>query len=275
MTSRSSSHLFSLRRPSLRRPSLGRLTLGALLTINLVTPANATVVEFQTVLGNFSVNLFDETTPATVANFLDYVNNGAYTDSIIHRTEPDFVIQGGGFTYDGTLPVGTVATNAAVANEPELSNRRGTIAMAKLANQPDSATSQWFFNLVDNQTTLDGQNGGFTVFGIVMDNGMDVVDAIADLQTFNFGGALTTLPLRDYTDTTIDPNGDNFVVITGVVVTDSTASTNTGLLPPANTIINEPAPTTPITIDGGGGGGASSPLALMAVWLLALVRRRV
>lgn len=231
--------------------------------------ASATVVEFQTVLGNFSVNLFDDTTPQTVANFLDYVNNGAYTDSVVHRSEPGFVIQGGGFTYGGTIPLDTVTANDPVANEPVLSNRRGTIAMAKVSGQPDSATSQWFINLVDNQGALDGQNGGFTAFGIVMDDGMDVVDAIAALQRFNLGGAFSAMPLRDYTDTTMDPDGDNIVIVSAVVVTDTATTTNTNLLPPANTTIN---PTTP-TDSGGGGGGAPGIPGLMALAALALRRR--
>lgn len=235
--------------------------------------AQATVVEFQTVLGSFSVNLFDETTPATVANFLDYVNNGAYTDSIVHRSVPGFVIQGGGFTYDGTLPLGDVPANAAVANEPELSNVRGTIAMAKIGGQPNSATTQWFISLVDNATDLDDNNGGFTVFGIVMDNGMDVVDAIAALDRFNLGAPLGELPLRAYTDTSVDPDGDNFVVVSDIVVTDTTVSTNTNLLPPANTLINPPVVTPPSS--GGGGGGAFGLTSLLLMGICLLRRRRI
>ncbi len=239
-----------------------------------MTPAaQATVVEFQTVLGSFSVNLFVETTPATVTNFLDYVNNGAYTDSIFHRSVPDFVIQGGGFTYGGTLPLATVPANAAVANEPELSNVRGTIAMAKIGGQPDSATTQWFISLVDNSGDLDGDNGGFTVFGVVMDNGMDVVDAIAALDRFNFGGALAETPLRDYTDTTVDPDGDNFALVSDIVVTDTTVSTNTNLLPPVNVTINPPTPVTPPS-SGGGGGGAFGLSSLFLMGGLLLRRRR-
>ncbi|MFK7888718.1 MAG: peptidylprolyl isomerase [Gammaproteobacteria bacterium] len=256
-----------------RSKTLTRHAATALLATSLCCAplASATVVEFQTVLGSFRVNLFDDTTPQTVANFLDYVNNGAYSDSIVHRSVPDFVIQGGGFTFDGALPFGDIATNDPVVNEPELSNRRGTISMAKVSGQPNSATSQWFINTIDNQGALDGQNGGFTAFGIVMDNGMDVVDAIADLARFNFGGAFTTVPLRDYTDTTVDPDGDNVILITAIVVTDSTTTTNTNLLPPANTIIT----TTPPTDNGGGsGGGAPALPGLLALGLLALRQRR-
>jgi len=253
-----------------RSTFLTRQAASALLATSflLAPQANATVVEFQTVLGSFSVNLFDDTTPQTVANFLDYVNNGAYTDSIVHRSEPNFVIQGGGFSFDGALPFGTIDANAPVINEPELSNVRGTIAMAKLNGQPDSATNQWFINLSNNANSLDGQNGGFTVFGIVMDDGMDIVDAIADLPRFGFGGAFGTLPLRDYDDPDVDPDGDNIVIINAVVVTDSSTTTNTDLLPPVNTIITTPAPGS----DDGGGGAPALP-GLVALSLLALRRR--
>lgn len=224
--------------------------------------ASATVVEFQTSLGNFSVNLFDDTTPQTVANFLDYVNNGAYSDTIVHRVVPDFIVQGGGFTYDGSLPLGEVMANDPVANEPALSNLRGTIAMAKINGQPDSATSQWFFNVIDNDGTLDGQNEGFTAFGIVMDDGMDIVDEIAGLSRFSITGVSTTVPLRDFTDASTDPDGDNFVVINAVVVTDSTVTTNTDLLPAENTIVTTPVPS--------GGGGVPGLPAVAALGLLAL-----
>lgn len=262
------------------RPSFLRRVVcaSALTAMGLAHSAGATVVEFQTALGNFSVNLFDETTPATVANFLDYVNNGAYTDSIVHRTEPAFVIQGGGFTFDGSLPINDIPQNAPVTNEPELSNVRGTIAMAKRGGDANSATNQWFISLADNASVLDGQNGGFTVFGIVTGNGMDVVDAIAALPRFNrsdLGAAFATLPLRDYTDPTVDPDFDNFVMIDAVVVTDTTVSTGVNLLPPVNAVTNPPAPApAPPPSGGGGGGGSLGFMGLFGLGLLLAQRRR-
>lgn len=260
---------------------LRRMACSTVVTaLAFATSAGATVVEFQTVLGNFSVNLFDQTTPATVTNFLDYVNNGAYTDSIVHRTEPGFVIQGGGFSYDGSLPINSIVQNPAVVNEPELSNVRGTIAMAKIGGDPNSATNQWFISLADNTSVLDGQNGGFTVFGIVTGNGMDVVDAIAALPRFdlNLGSAFTTLPLRDYTDTAADPDADNFVLINAVVVTDTTVNTGANLLPPVNVVTNPPAPVpapapTP-TSSGGGGGGSMGVVGLLGLGVCWVRRRR-
>jgi len=80
------------------------LSMLAIAAIILPHKSEATVVEFQTVLGNFEVNLYDNATPITVANFLDYVNNAAYSSSIVHRSVPDFIVQGGGFRFDLNWP---------------------------------------------------------------------------------------------------------------------------------------------------------------------------
>jgi cyclophilin family peptidyl-prolyl cis-trans isomerase len=160
------------------------------LTVALLSPlaAQATIVEMQTNMGNIDIQLFDTVTPKTVANFLAYVNSGAYSRSIIHRSVnvPRFIIQGGGYTWDNTTgsPV-AIPTLAPVVNEYKLPNVAGTIAMAKLGTDPNSATDQWFFNLVDNSSNLDNQDGGFTVFGQVINNGMSVVNAIAALTTYD------------------------------------------------------------------------------------------
>ena len=242
--------------------------------------AAATVVEIRTNMGNISVNLFDEDTPETVENFLEYVNSGAYANNVVHRSEPVFVIQAGGFTYNNTLPLDNVATGVAVVNEPEFSNVRGTLAMAKLAGDPDSATSQWFINVADNSENLDVQNGGFTVFGQVINDGMDIVDEINALPRFNLGGAAGSIPLRDFTteDATNgeEPDGNNFVLITDIVVTDATTVTNPDLNPVRNTLLNSGTgnPNTPS--DGGSSGGAMHPLALLVIGLsTVLFRRRI
>jgi hypothetical protein len=110
-------------------------------------------------------------------------------------------VQGGGFRLR-TNEIAAVPTLAPVTNEPFFSNVRGTVAMAKLGNNPHSATSQWFINLSDkNADNLDDQNGGFTVFGVVLGNGMVVADAIASLPRYDatkdLGGAFGELPLRN------------------------------------------------------------------------------
>ena len=168
-------------------PTIGfRLTLvflGLASSILVQSSHAGTVVRIETSVGGFAIELFDEITPGTVANFLNYVNSGRYSDTVIHRSEPGFVIQGGWLSLDEQAQVfREVETDDPIVNEFNVSNTRGTIAMAKLAGNPDSATSQWFFNLTDN-LSLDTNNGGFTVFGEVIGDGMSVVDSIAALPT--------------------------------------------------------------------------------------------
>jgi cyclophilin family peptidyl-prolyl cis-trans isomerase len=161
-----------------------------------VAPAFATTVRLQTPMGAIDIELYDTAAPKTVANFLNYVNSGAYANSFIHRLEPNFVIQGGGFRWNAaTSQAEAIPTNAAVVNEfgASRSNLRGTIAMARFSGQPDSATSQWFINLANNQF-LDSVDGGFTVFGKVTDASMAVVDAISLQRIINVGGVFNTLP---------------------------------------------------------------------------------
>jgi cyclophilin family peptidyl-prolyl cis-trans isomerase len=173
-----------------------RMVIKLALTLALVLPVEsfATVARMHTVKGIVDVQLYDAATPLTVANFLRYVRAGAYNSSFFHRSVPGFVIQGGGYTFDTALH--SVTTYPPVLNEfsPTRSNLRGTIAMAKLGGNANSATSQWFFNLANNSANLDNQNGGFTVFGKVLGAGMTVVDAIAALPIANAGGNFTALP---------------------------------------------------------------------------------
>ncbi len=169
-------------------------SLFALLAMQTV-PAFATTVRMQTPMGAVDIELYDTAAPKTVANFLNYVNSGAYANSFIHRLEPNFVIQGGGFRWNTVSnQAEAIPVNAAVVNEfgAARSNVRGTIAMARVGGLPDSATSQWFINLANNQF-LDSVDGGFTVFGKVTDASMAVVDAIS-LQRIINAGVFSTLP---------------------------------------------------------------------------------
>ena len=193
----------------------------AVMTLLFSFSSSATTVQFETNMGNFEIDLYDEATPKSVENFLAYVNAKAYDNSVIHRSVKDFVIQGGGFSYEGELPLSVIPANAPVINELGKSNLRGTIAYAKKANDPNSATTGWFINLGDNSENLDNQNEGFTVFGEVTGEGMTVIDSIATLSVFNGGGAFATLPLRDFTKGNT-PNDANFVIITSVKIIDST-----------------------------------------------------
>lgn len=190
-----------------------------------------TIVRFETVMGNFDVELFDDETPVTVANFLSYVNNGDYVNTMIHRASPEFVIQGGRHFYDGTPRVEPrffplVPSREAIPNEPVRSNLRGTLAMAKRSTGIDpvnSATNQWYINLADN-TELDQQNGGFTVFGEVLGDGMAVVDAIAELDIYVFEDPWGEAPLRNYTLEDYNSfrpiNDDHLVIVNRIFVVD-------------------------------------------------------
>jgi cyclophilin family peptidyl-prolyl cis-trans isomerase len=186
--------------------------------------ANAahTLVRFSTSSGDVDAELFDDRTPLSVANFLNYVNSGRYQNTIFHRSVSNFVVQGGGFRFDATshtLPA--VQTDPPVRNEPGISNLRGTIAIAKLGGDPNSGTSQFFFNLANNAANLDNQNGGFTVFGQVTGNGMSVVDRIAAIPTQNRGGAFTEIPLVNFPSSRRFPNdlqSSNLALLNNVTV---------------------------------------------------------
>ncbi len=170
--------------------------------------------------GNIDINLFDTKAPQTVANFLSYVNNATpaanYNDSIFHRLAPGFVLQGGGFKFNdaGTTTATAfpaITKSPPVVNEPGISNTLGTIAMAKQGNDPNSATNEFFFNLGDNSANLDSQNGGFTVFGQVMNGGQQTVDAIASLSTYNGAGipGAPPFPVSSTADTSNFPANIN------------------------------------------------------------------
>ena len=175
-----------------------------------VAEATNVTVRFTTVLGNYDVELCSEISdacpgvaPNTVANFLHYVDDNVYPATMfIHRRgaggPSPLVIQGGGYWIDPTPPPSTEVVPAfspiALELGAGLSNLRGTIAMAR-TQALDSATSQWFINLVDN-VNLDGAGGGYAVFGKVV-AGLDVVDAIGALTIWNAGGVFTELPLLD------------------------------------------------------------------------------
>jgi cyclophilin family peptidyl-prolyl cis-trans isomerase len=177
---------------------------------------NSTVVTIETPLGSFQMQLLSDEAPNTVQNFLNYLERGAYNGTFFHRSVPGFVLQGGGFSYDSaTNTAPPIAVDAPVANEFGVSNLRGTVAMAKTASGPDTATSQWFVNLADNSGNLDNQNGGFTVFARVIGDGMQVVDAIAALPTANLGGTFSATPTINFTGTL---NSSVFVTITSASV---------------------------------------------------------
>lgn len=138
------------------------------------------MVRFETTLGNFTIELFPKEAPETVENFLRYVEETFFDGTIFHRIVPGFVIQGGGLLGD----LKQKETHAPIRNEGNngLKNDRGTLSMAR-TNDPNSATSQFFVNLKDNDF-LNARSGqaGYAVFARVTE-GMDVVDKIAAVKT--------------------------------------------------------------------------------------------
>lgn len=151
------------------------------------SPQRPPVVEIQTSLGTITLRLFADQAPETVQNFLvNYVDRGFYEQTIVHHAEPEFMVAAGGYTAD----LQAKPTRAWIRNESSngLSNRRGTVAMARPPEYPHSATSQFFINLADN-AWLDyqdqGEDGepveGYCVFGEVT-QGMEIVEQMAAVE---------------------------------------------------------------------------------------------
>ena len=146
------------------------------------------MILINTSKGDIRVALDTENTPVTAENFLSYVRQGFYNDTIFHRIIDGFMIQGGGLTEQ----METKATNTAIVNEAAScgKNKRGTLAMARTSD-PHSATAQFFINLVDNAflnySGAEHHTYGYCVFGEVVE-GMDVVDLIAKVKTGTRGG---------------------------------------------------------------------------------------
>jgi peptidyl-prolyl cis-trans isomerase B (cyclophilin B) len=138
-------------------------------------------------MGNITLTLNDELAPKSTENFLDYVRSGHYDGTIFHRVIANFMVQGGGMTAG----MKQKPTKAAIENEADngLPNKRGSVAMAR-TNDPHSATSQFFINVVDNAflnfSAPTSQGWGYAVFGEVSE-GMDVVDAIRQVKTGSSG----------------------------------------------------------------------------------------
>jgi cyclophilin family peptidyl-prolyl cis-trans isomerase len=180
-------------------------------------PDVSDAVRFSTVLGDVDIALFGQQTPITVTNFLKYVAQGNYflrgNSSFVHRSIAGFIIQGGGWigtvnSQNGAVQPTQVIPFSAIQNEPGISNKRGTIAMVQNGSDANSATSQWFINLVDNggpPNNLDSRTGSgsnaagpYTVFGRVANNTISVVDAIAQVPTYPVS-IFPNLPLLNYT----------------------------------------------------------------------------
>jgi peptidyl-prolyl cis-trans isomerase A (cyclophilin A) len=176
-------------------------------------------------VNTFNVELYDTAAPITVANYLRYVTDGLYDGTIFHRSMPGFVVQGGGFApqFSGSevTALNPITNYGQIQNEfsSSRSNLVGTIAMAKVPDNPNSATNQWFVNLADNSSQLDGQNGGFTVFGKVIGQGMTLINSIASLTTSNlsskYGGTFTDVPMFNSSSSFVTVTSAKLLSFTG------------------------------------------------------------
>lgn len=167
------------------RRSVMTATAAALLSVSAL-PALAAQVQFETNVGNFVVDINEKAAPKTAANFLRYVNEGFYNNTIFHRVIANFMVQGGGFEA-GMLQKETHAP-IPLESKNGLTNKRGTIAMARTMD-PNSATSQFFINLKNNHFLDANQSpdgNGYAVFGQVV-SGMDTIDKIAQVKTHSVG----------------------------------------------------------------------------------------
>ena len=180
-------------------------------------PDVSDAVRFSTVLGDIDIALFGQQKPITVTNFLKYVDQGNYfikgQSSFVHRSIAGFIIQGGAWigtsnSSNGAIQPTGVATFPPIQNEAGISNKRGTIAMAQVGTDANSATSQWFINLADNggsPNNLDIRSnnaGPYAVFGRIVNNTMSAVDAIAQVPAYDFSGvhpSFKNFPLINYT----------------------------------------------------------------------------
>lgn len=198
---------------------------------------------------SLNVTLFDTTAPQTVANFFDYVNSGDYNNAIFSRLVSGFVLQGGGLKLS---PSGddltSIPLNPAVPNEFGAANAPDTLAMALSSGNDNSATDQFFFNLVDNSSSLDPQN--FTVFGQLADANSDATlnvlaatpvqnESTTSVATANPSVDLTDLPLTGFSGSSFPAgtNADNYMVINSITtdrrdqwLTYSATSSNPGLV---------------------------------------------
>ena len=156
--------------------------------------------------------LFSSRTPVTRTNFLNYVTGGDYVNSLIHRSAPGFVIQGGGYRY--VTSMASVPTDPPIVNEFGISNTFGTVSMAKVGGDPNSATSQWFVSTGANSDNLDFQNGGFTVFARVTRSTFQTALNYGNPAIFpiwNAGVPFDNLPLHSGFDNTRNIEARDFI----------------------------------------------------------------
>jgi cyclophilin family peptidyl-prolyl cis-trans isomerase len=190
-------------------------------------------VRMSTNEGTINLKMRADVAPKSVKNFMAYANSLRYDNIFFTRDVPDFIIQGGSLQINGSNQVVDTALDPKVQNEFNISNTRGTVAMAKQGGDPNSATNQFFFNLGDNSSNLDTQNGGFTVFAQVKDNAsLTVMDNIAGKQVVALHNDVTghgVLPSHPATGLTNTPvNNKN--LMTGATETINQQSGEQGFV---------------------------------------------
>ena len=188
-----------------------------------VVTSNLVVAHVSTSLGSFDMQLFTSKTPATASNFIKYATNGSYSNMLIHRSVPGFVIQTGGYKADSQLS--EIPKGSPIQGEAGIPNTRGTVSMALVGTNPDSATDQWFVNLADNTSYLDYTNRvgnpSFSVFGRILSNGMSVLDSIATVPVFSLGDSnspFASVPLKGVTNGQKSLYLSNLLVISNVII---------------------------------------------------------
>jgi len=162
----------------------------------MVLPSSRPQIRIHTSYGAIVLELYPERTPLTVENFMDYVRDGFYDHTLFHRVIDNFIVQGGGFE-PGMIQK---TTRPPITNEggKGLRNERGTIAMARIPTEPDSATSQFFINTRDNDILDHTEDGaGYCAFGRVID-GMEIVERIEGVATTSLGD-MRDVPLKEIT----------------------------------------------------------------------------
>lgn len=191
------------------------------------TTAAGTIVEVQTSLGDFYIEVNEQAAPITGSNFLNYVRSGRYNNTFIHGATGGTLIRGGGYSLDScTSGPQPIATDDPIPLESTgLSNLHGTIAALRPSAEPDAATSQWFINL-GNDPVLDTLDGGYAVFGKVLGDGLNVVQKISVANPVSLGFFLET-PSINYFETILDCqffSRDNLVQVLMSVVTEDSGN---------------------------------------------------
>jgi cyclophilin family peptidyl-prolyl cis-trans isomerase len=243
-----------------------------------ITTKNAakTRARITTVAGFMNLALYTKQAPITTSNFVRYANEKVWDTTFFHRSVPGFVIQGGGFMVKPDNSVDLATSHGNIQNEPGISNTRGTIAMARSAdnnpgttNDRDTASNQWFFNLKSNAGAypngLDsGPDEGFTVFGVLTDSAsLKVMDAIAKFDLVNAGSPFNELPVRDsapLAQRNIDPKTDLILVTRVAMMMDAAATPGNPVV--RSTSIQPAATTQTVTAEQPSVAGAFSVVAV-------------